>query len=288
MVADKIKNFYSFDESKMIGHGAFSEVVRGTHLKTGKEFAIKIMRKTKLKEEDIHSILNEIEVLNRIDHPNVVKLCEIFEDDQNFYMVMELMEGGNLQMRIAQLRDHHKKLSEKEIAQIIYPIVDAMEYCHFNNVVHRDLKPENILYESKAVEKSILKVSDFGFAKFFENQQMLTTLCGSPYYVAPEIISADHPQYDFKVDCWSLGVMLFEFLSGEFPFTKSIKANLQDFNINELFDEIKSGKYEFNENWAEISPEAKDLVSKLLIVDPKKRYSMTQAKDHPWLQKYTD
>ena len=112
------------------------------------------MIRQKLKEEDIHSILNEIEVLNRIDHPNVVKLCEIFEDDQNFYMVMELMEGGNLQMRITQLRDSSKKISEKEIAQIIYPIVDAMEYCHYNNVVHRDLKAISFLLSPRTSSTS--------------------------------------------------------------------------------------------------------------------------------------
>lgn len=99
-----------------------------------------MLSRNKLKEEDILSILNEIEVLNRIDHPNVVKLVEIFEDEKNFYMVLELMRGGSLQSRITSMRDNGQKLSEKEIAMIIYPIVDAMEYCHYNNVVHRDLK----------------------------------------------------------------------------------------------------------------------------------------------------
>jgi len=282
----KITDVYHFDENKMIGSGAFSDVVKGTRIKDGEEFAIKIMHKNKLQEEDIKSILNEIEILNRIDHPNVVKLAEMFEDDKNFYMVLELMKGGSLQSRLASLQSASRRLTEPEIYKIIAPIVDAMEYCHSENVVHRDLKPDNILYESEPVEKSILKISDFGFAKFFESSKMLTTLCGSPNYVAPEIISHDHPQYDCKVDCWSLGVILFEFLSGEIPFSKALKTDPKNFKMEELFNEIKSGKYEFNENWADISPDAKDLVSKLLVVDPKKRYTMTQVKEHPWMNKY--
>ena len=139
--------------------------------------------------------------MSQLDHPNVVKIYEIFDEDDCIYLVLELLAGGELFDRIVE-KEHY---SEKEAADTIRPIVDAIRYCHSLGIIHRDLKPENLLYLTTE-ENSIIKVTDFGLARFVENE-LATTACGTPNYVAPEIINGQG--YNKEVDYWSIGVIIY-------------------------------------------------------------------------------
>ena len=188
---------------------------------------------------------------------------------------MELMEGGELFDRLVEV-EHY---TEKQAVEAFRPLVDAIRYCHSLGIVHRDLKPENLLYKTKD-EDSLLKVSDFGFSKFLipKAQEQLYTACGTPTYVAPEIIG--NFGYDSKVDCWSLGVILYVMLCGYPPFYAE--------ENNELFQLIKECDYEFHEPyWDNISEDAKDLIKKLLVADPVKRLSAEEILKHPWITQNT-
>jgi len=151
-----------------------------------------------------------VEILGQVDHPNVVRLFEIFDDGEILYLVMELMSGGELFDRIVEKESY----TEKEAAETIRPIVDAIRYCHEQGIIHRDLKPENLLYESSD-EKAIIKISDFGLARFVQGE-LATTACGTPGYVAPEIVAGQG--YGKEVDYWSIGIILYIMLCGFPPF----------------------------------------------------------------------
>ncbi|EGR29825.1 hypothetical protein IMG5_148090 [Ichthyophthirius multifiliis] len=214
------------------------------------------------------ALQQEVEILTEIDHPNVVKLFEIYEDDNSFYMVMELMTGGELFQRIVEA----EHFSEKQAAETVKAVVDALHYCHELNIAHRDLKPENLLYASKD-PGSVIKISDFGLARFI-NDQTMTTMCGTPGYVAPEIIHGNG--YNKAIDYWSLGVILYIMLCGFPPFYSE--------NNDELFEIIVKGKFDFpSPAWDTISKEAKDLIRGLLTTDPSKRWSYEKIKNHLWL-----
>lgn len=154
-----------------------------------------------LEYDDQLALQNEVEILAQIDHPNVVKLYDTYDEESKFYLVMELMTGGELFDRIIE-KEHY---SEKEAADTLRPLVDAIRYCHSMGVAHRDLKPENLLYSSPD-PKAAIKISDFGLAKVINNE-MMSTACGTPSYVAPEILVGKG--YDMAIDFWSLGVILY-------------------------------------------------------------------------------
>jgi calcium/calmodulin-dependent protein kinase I len=209
--------------------------------------------------------------MGMVDHPNIVRVEEYYECNGLVFIVMELMEGGELFDRLVEV-EHY---TEKQAVEAFRPLADAIRYCHSMGIVHRDLKPENLLYKTKD-EDSLLKVSDFGFSKFLipKAQEQLFTACGTPTYVAPEIIG--NFGYDAKVDCWSLGVILYVMLCGYPPFYAE--------ENNELFQLIKDCDYEFHmPYWENISDDAKDLIKKLLIADPKKRLSAEEILKHPWI-----
>ena len=152
----------------------------------------------------------EVEILSHLDHPNVVKLFEIYDEGDVLYLVMELMEGGELFDRIVEKESY----SEMEAAETIKPIIDSIRYCHENGIIHRDLKPENLLYMTTE-QNSIIKISDFGLARFVQNE-LATTACGTPGYVAPEIVGGKG--YGKEVDYWSIGIILYIMLCGFPPF----------------------------------------------------------------------
>jgi calcium/calmodulin-dependent protein kinase I len=196
-------------------------------------------------------------------------MYEVYDEKTKFHMVLELMTGGELFDRIVEKESYN----EKEAADVIRPIVDAIRCsiiiiildCHSMGVVHRDLKPENLLYSSPEPD-AVVKISDFGLAKVISND-LMTTACGTPGYVAPEILTGSG--YDFAVDYWSIGVILYVLLCGYPPF-------YEDSN-EKLFELIKSGKIDFpSPHWDNISNGAKDLIRNLLTVDPKKRYTADQ------------
>eukprot|EP00828_Plagiopyla_frontata_P013384 TRINITY_DN1790_c0_g1_i9.p1 TRINITY_DN1790_c0_g1~~TRINITY_DN1790_c0_g1_i9.p1 ORF type:complete len:334 (+),score=57.65 TRINITY_DN1790_c0_g1_i9:144-1145(+) len=265
---EDIKQHYKFD--KQLGEGSFAIVRKGINKKTGQEVAIKIIDKLNLETEDSLALSNEVEILAQIDHPNIVKLIEVFDETAKFYMVMELMTGGELFDRIVD----KEKYSEQEATEVIKPLIDAIAYCHSMGVAHRDLKPENLLYSSPD-KGAILKISDFGLAKVLSTD-LMTTACGTPGYIAPEIIKAQG--YDQSVDYWSIGVILYVLLCGFPPF-------YEDSN-EKLFEKIQTAAFDFpSPHWDSISDEAKDLIRHLLITDQSKRYTAKQIKEHQWFIK---
>jgi calcium/calmodulin-dependent protein kinase I len=193
-----------------------------------------------------------------LDHPNVVKLFEIYDEGDVLYLVMELMEGGELFDRIVEKESY----SELEAAETIRPIIDSIRYCHQNGIIHRDLKPENLLYETTD-QNSIIKISDFGLARFVQNE-LATTACGTPGYVAPEIVEGKG--YGKEVDYWSIGIILYIMLCGFPPF--------YDENNQKLFEAIQNCDYEFpSPYWDKISEPAKDLIKKILVREPSERFN---------------
>jgi len=261
-----IKEKFLFE--KTLGQGSFGEVKKLKNKTTGEEFAVKIVNKADMQQEDLLALQTEVEILSQIDHPNVVKLFEVWDDKLKFYMVMEIMTGGELFDRIVE-KDHY---SEKEAADTIRPIVDAIRYCHNMGVAHRDLKPENLLYATRDPH-SIIKISDFGLAKIYDSS-LMTTQCGTPSYVAPEVLEGKG--YDEAVDFWSIGIILYILLCGFPPF--------YDDDNDKLFELIAKAKVEFpSPYWDSISDPAKDLIRKLLTADPRTRLKSDAILAHPWM-----
>lgn len=261
-----IKDSYKLD--KVLGEGSFAVVRKGIKKSTGEEYAIKMIDKTAIESDDQIALQNEVDILSEIDHPNIVKLVEIYDEKTRFNMVMELMSGGELFDRIVD-KEHY---SEKEASDTIRPIVDAISYCHQLGIAHRDLKPENLLYVNDD-PNSIIKITDFGLAKVVNNE-LMTTACGTPGYVAPEILSGKG--YDLSVDYWSVGVILYVMLCGYPPFYEE--------SNEKLFEKIKKADFEFaSPHWDDISDYAKDLIKKLLVPDPRARLSGKEIMEHPWI-----
>ena len=272
----EIEDFYVIDEDEILGEGTSAVVRRGIKKETGEAFAIKIIDKSALGEQEKESLQNELKIMGIVDHPNIVRIYEYYDCHGVIFIVMELMSGGELFDHIVEV-EHY---TEQKAAEVFRPIVDAVRYCHSLGIVHRDLKPENLLYTTKN-DDAILKVSDFGYAKFLipKSGEHLSTACGSPSYIAPEIVGGKG--YDNKVDCWSLGVILYVMLCGFPPFYAEENS--------ELFTLICSGKFEFHSPyWDTISDSAKDLIKKLLIVQPEKRLSTDEILNHPWLTQAND
>ncbi|XP_049722408.1 serine/threonine-protein kinase Chk2 [Elephas maximus indicus] len=293
--------------SKTLGSGACGEVKLAFERKTCKKVAIKIISKRKFaigsaREADpALNVETEIEILKKLNHPCIIKIKNFF-DAEDYYIVLELMEGGELFDRVVGNRrlkeatcklyfyqmllavqgymkeqpmgpcfeEHHHFLSKKKKKKIVY--------LHENGIIHRDLKPENVLLSSQK-EDCLIKITDFGQSKILGETSLMRTLCGTPTYLAPEVlVSFGTAGYNRAVDCWSLGVILFICLSGYPPFSEH-KTQVS------LKDQITSGKYNFiPEVWAEVSEKALDLVKKLLVVDPKERFTTEDALRHPWLQ----
>jgi serine/threonine protein kinase len=264
---------YKLDNSNELGTGAFSRVMLASKRTPGTDapgakVAVKCITKTtELKSEDEASLREEVAVLKFVDHPNIIKLYNFYEEKKMFYMVIELMEGGELFERIVKKTFYN----EKEARDLIRILLDALAYLHHRNIVHRDLKPENLLLKSPFNDFDI-KLADFGFAKKVSGKS-LDTQCGTPGYVAPEILKG--AKYGTEVDMWSCGVIIYILLGGYPPF--------HDDNHAILYRKIKAADYTFEpQYWDQVSDDAKDLIKKMLIVDPDKRLSADQALRHPW------
>lgn len=254
-----------------IGKGGFSTVVKGHKVgDESQEFAIKLIQKKMVEGDDIKLLKREIQIMKKLDHPHVLKLYHVYEDDQQFYLVMELVRGKELFDKIVE----RGMYSEKDAALIIKQVVSAVQYLHDNGIAHRDLKPENLLSSGDG-EDEIIKIADFGFSKSFaEDGEKLMTSCGSPGYVAPEILTAE--SYDKSVDMWSVGVIVYILLSGYPPFYADSAPT--------LFKKIMDVKYDFDDSvWDDISDDAKDLIRNLLVKTPSKRFTAAQVLEHPWI-----
>ncbi|XP_057324113.1 calcium/calmodulin-dependent protein kinase type 1 isoform X2 [Microplitis mediator] len=253
---------------ELLGTGAFSEVrLAESKEKPGQMYAVKIIDKKALKGKE-DSLENEIKVLRRLTHPNIVQLLETFEDKHKVYLVMELVTGGELFDRIVEKGSY----TEKDASGLIRQVLEAVDYMHEQGVVHRDLKPENLLYYSPDEDSKIM-ISDFGLSKM-EDSGIMATACGTPGYVAPEVL-AQRP-YGKAVDVWSIGVISYILLCGYPPFYDENDAN--------LFAQILKGEFEFDSPyWDDISDSAKDFIHKLMCVKVEDRYTCKQALAHPWI-----
>ncbi|KAM4678218.1 calcium/calmodulin-dependent protein kinase type 1D [Discoglossus pictus] len=263
---EDVKKMFEFRE--VLGTGAFSEVVLAEEKATGKLFAVKCIPKKALKGKE-SSIENEIAVLRKIKHENIVALEDIYESPSHLYLVMQLVSGGELFDRIVEKGFY----TEKDASTLIRQVLDAVFYLHRLGIVHRDLKPENLLYFSQEEESKIM-ISDFGLSKMEGKGDVMSTACGTPGYVAPEVL-AQKP-YSKAVDCWSIGVIAYILLCGYPPF--------YDENDSKLFEQILKADYEFDSPyWDDISDSAKDFIRHLMEKDPSKRYTCEQALRHPWI-----
>ncbi|CAH1731375.1 calcium/calmodulin-dependent protein kinase type 1 isoform X3 [Aphis gossypii] len=278
-----------YDVKDLLGTGAFSEVRLAVSKERPNEmYAVKIIDKKALKGKE-DSLDNEIKVLRRfsksvkrsdhsgtddknegqwLTHPNIVQLLETFEDKSKVYLIMELVTGGELFDRIVQKGSY----TEKDAAHLIRQVLGAVDYMHEQGVVHRDLKPENLLYYSTDDDSKIM-ISDFGLSKI-EDSGVMATACGTPGYVAPEVL-AQKP-YGKAVDVWSIGVISYILLCGYPPFYDENDAN--------LFAQILKGEFEFDSPyWDDISDSAKNFIRQLMCVDADKRYTCREALAHPWI-----
>lgn len=256
---------------KVINHGKFG-VVREGHLKsdTTKRVAVKSIDKTSSSTNPQH-LRREIENLEQVNHPNVMKLYNVYMDDQYIHLVTELCTGGELFDRILK----KGRFDEVEAALVMRQILEAVKHLHSLKIVHRDLKPENFMFLNQDPD-SPLKLIDFGFSKRMDTEnQQVQTMVGTPSYVSPELLTGTYGQ---ESDLWSCGVILYTILAGRYPF--------YDEDEQTIYKLVKQGALHLDDaTWSNISAEAKDLVTHLLEKDPAKRYTAVQALAHPWFTK---
>mmetsp|Transcript_12767 Transcript_12767/g.15149 ORF Transcript_12767/g.15149 Transcript_12767/m.15149 type:complete len:333 (-) Transcript_12767:216-1214(-) len=260
-----------YSTKEVLGRGSFAIVKRAVRKKDGKELAVKIIKKAKLGQKELQIVHDEVKIMDKIKHKNCVKLEEIFETNKKLYLVMEKLSGGELFDRIVAKGSY----SEKEASVLIQSVAAALQYLHSIGIVHRDLKPENLIYANRDAN-SVIKITDFGLAKLKSPKQdnMMETACGTPGYVAPEVLKKQ--KYNNSVDVWSLGVILYILLCGFPPFYHE--------KTQKLYQQIKQGDYDFPDPyWEDITDSAKDIIKKMLTVDPAKRITIPQILEHPWI-----
>ncbi|OEH75482.1 calmodulin-domain protein kinase [Cyclospora cayetanensis] len=269
---------------RVLGKGSFGEVILCKDKVTGQEYAVKVISKRQVKQKtDKELLLKEVELLKKLDHPNIMKLYEFFEDKGYFYLVTEVYTGGELFDEIIS----RKRFSEVDAARIIRQVLSGITYMHKNKVVHRDLKPENLLLENKRKDANI-RIIDFGLSTHFESTKKMKDKIGTAYYIAPEVL---HGTYDEKCDVWSTGVILYILLSG-----KANRAGKEErWGEGEGRSCLSSGFIDVSGlfalspykplKWKKVSEPAKDLIRKMLAYVPTMRISARDALEHEWLKK---
>jgi calcium-dependent protein kinase len=265
----KINEFYDIDKKKL-GEGSYGSVSKGKHKVAGNVRAVKSIAKAQMK--NLERFHQEIAIMKIMDHPNIVKLYESFEDNRCIYLVMELCTGGELFDRIIDAGH----FTEAQAATVMQNMFRAVYYMHENHICHRDLKPENFLFTTKdPIEQTHLKVIDFGLACKFAEGTPLKTKAGTPYYVAPQVLSGKYGQ---ESDLWSLGVIMYVLLCGYPPFYGETD--------NDVLAKVRLGNVNFTpQDWKNISQDAKDLIKELLRMNPKERFTASQALEHTWVKK---
>ncbi|XP_064200717.1 serine/threonine-protein kinase DCLK2-like isoform X1 [Anguilla rostrata] len=254
---------------KVIGDGNFAVVKECVERSTGKEFALKIIDKAKCSGKE-HLIANEVAVLRRVKHPNIIMLIEEVDTPTELYLVMELVKGGDLFDAITS----STKYTERDASAMVFNLAGALKYLHQMSIVHRDIKPENLLVCEYPDGTKSLKLGDFGLATVVEGP--LYTVCGTPTYVAPEIIA--ETGYGLKVDIWAAGVITYILLCGFPPFRS--EKNVQE----DLFDQILVGRLDFPAPyWDNITDSAKELIGRMLQVNVEARYTAEDVLSHPWV-----
>jgi len=267
-IEDPLKNY---EIIKRLGEGSYGTVDKVLHKQTKAIRAMKKINKKNATSTEAE-IINEIEMLKKLDHLNLVKIYEFYNTDNDYCIITDFCKDGELFDKIQQ----HGPFNEKQAAYIIYQLLSAINFCHSSNIIHRDLKPENILIDTiKEDNLYDIKVVDFGTAKMFDRNVSEKRRIGSSYYMAPEVLLKS---YSEKCDIWSVGVILYILLSKCPPFNGK--------NDNEIYKNIKIGEYDMTKTpWNKISKQAKSLISKLLEMNVKERLSAEQALKHDWFNK---
>jgi len=274
---EPIENYYHL--TTVLGTGTFAEVKLGIEKETGKEWAVKIIKKKgDAKDRRMEIIQTEIKILESVHHKNIVNLKEYFQTNDEFFLVMEKITGGELFDKIVELVNY----SERDASKITKQILEGVQHLHNNRIVHRDLKPENLLLSSKEMDADI-KITDFGLSQIFDPgvEMKMNRAVGTPGYIAPEVLDfLDNGQpYGKEVDLWGIGVILYILLCGFPPFYGD--------NEEEVYDKIQEGAFTYpSPFWDNISESAKDLINHLLTLNPTKRYDVEQALKHPWIASF--
>ncbi|XP_033976509.1 calcium/calmodulin-dependent protein kinase type II delta 2 chain isoform X1 [Trematomus bernacchii] len=253
-----------------LGKGAFSVVRRCVKISNGQEFAAKIINTKKLSARDHQKLEREARICRLLKHTNIVRLHESISEEGFHYLVFDLVTGGELFEDIV-AREYY---SEADASHCIQQILESVQHCHVNGIVHRDLKPENLLLASK-LKGAAVKLADFGLAIEVQgDQQAWFGFAGTPGYLSPEVLRKD--PYGKPVDMWACGVILYILLVGYPPFW--------DEDQHRLYQQIKAGAYDFpSPEWDTVTPDAKDLINKMLTINPSKRITSAEALKHPWI-----
>jgi calcium-dependent protein kinase len=266
---DRITSKYAMSSS-VLGEGSQGSVTKAKNLKSGQWMAVKSIRKPKIKEKQ-DRLKQEIAIMKMMDHPNIIKLHETFEDNRCIYLVMELCTGGELFERILAMGN----FTELQAAILMQQLIRSVFYLHNLQICHRDLKPENFILSTKGPiehKDTLLKLIDFGFS--CRSNGVLTTRAGTPYYVSPQVLTG---HYDIACDMWSVGVVMYVMLCGYPPFGGETD--------DEVLRKVKLGTFSFVRNdWKHISPDARDLIRMLLKMNPTERCTAEQALNHTWLK----
>ena len=256
--------FYEYSKEKLIGKGAYGEVYLVKHNITGTIRAMKVIAKNNEEEQlTDEEILNEINILKKIDHPNIVKILEFYSNKSKYYLILEFCEGGNLYEFLDE-----NKLSEFQVIYIMFQILSAMNYCHNMNILHRDLKPDNILIKKSENGLCRVKICDFGTSYIFKKGEKQKEAIGTLNYMAPEVLKE---KYNQKCDLWSCGVIMYILLTGRKPFVGRDDIEVMSKILSNSYNKNLINKY---------NKYTKDLLSKLLETNPKKRLDAEQALNH--------
>ena len=248
---------------KVLGRGAFGKVNLTVHRLCDEMVAIKSIHKEFLNDEaSKNKVMKEVRILSKIRHKNIVQLLDTFETNKHIIFVMELCSGGDLLNYVRKRR----KLTEDYAKAIFKQILDALHYCHRKNILHRDVKLDNIILDSEGV----IKLGDFGVSKIIDPNQIMFDQCGTPAYIAPEILR-DKGYRGFGIDVWSAGVVLYAMLYGTVPFRAQ--------NMGDLQEMVIKARYSMK---ASISEQARDLLKKILEPDPRKRLKIPEILAHEW------
>ncbi|XP_059048501.1 ovarian-specific serine/threonine-protein kinase Lok-like [Achroia grisella] len=266
--------------SRLLGQGACGIVKLVYDKIKCTKYAMKIIKKSRLTNgqfnnlNDPKKIMNEINIMKALKHPCVISTEEVMDTRDTVYIILELMQGGELFDRIS--KQH--RLTEQLTRFLFRQMVLAVKYLHSQGITHRDLKPENVLLESKD-ERTLVKITDFGMSKFVGEDSFMKTMCGTPLYLAPEVLMANGQRcYGPQVDVWSLGVILFVCVTGYLPFST-------EHRFTTLKDQIVKGQYCTSlSQWRKISVQGKHLIGRMLTVQPERRITLDEILNHPWMQ----
>lgn len=266
-----ISILYTICAEDVLGSGQFGTVFGGQHKKTRQAVAIKVIDKLRFPTKQEARLKNEVSILQTLQHPGVVNLEQMFETPERIFVVMEKLQGDMLDMILSIPRG---RLVERVAKYLISQILVALRHLHLKNIVHCDLKPENVLLASESSFPQV-KLCDFGFARIIGEKSFRRSVVGTPAYLAPEVLTSKG--YNRSLDMWSVGVVIYVSLSGTFPFNED----------EEISDQIQNAAFMYPPSpWREISQEAIDLISNLLQVNTRKRFTVDKSLAHLWLQDY--